>query len=82
MVFENKESKEAQKGFMGEVCKAVCHSVRQYAEANDGVFPEKIVLYRDGVNAGQYSIAKKEASIKDLHVTFFAGLGKLLLKVT
>ena len=61
VVFENKESKEARQGFMGEVCKAVCNSVKQYAEANDGVFPEKIVIYRDGVNAGQYSIAKKEA---------------------
>ena len=62
VVFENKESKESRQGFMGEVCKAVCNSVKQYAEANDGVFPEKIVIYRDGVNAGQYSIAKKEAA--------------------
>ena len=58
VVFENKEDK---KGFMAEVCKAVSNSVKRYAEANDCIFQEKIVIYRDGVNAGQYSIAKKEA---------------------
>ena len=58
VVFENKDDR---KSFMGEVCKAVRESVKRYAEANDGVLPEKIVIYRDGVNAGQYGIAKKEA---------------------
>ena len=81
VVFENKESKEDRKSFMGEVCKAVCNSVKQYAEANDGVFPEKIVIYRDGVNAGQYSIAKKEAvalteAIDDVYASPAGGAAK------
>jgi len=58
VVFENKEDR---KKFTEEVSRAICDSVKRYADSNDGVLPEKIVIYRDGVNAGQYAIAKKEA---------------------
>ncbi len=41
---------------------AVRHAVVKNREANGGVWPERIVIYRDGVNAGNYGMMEREAT--------------------